>query len=79
MKDGDLDADMELSLFANDLNRNCRIICGSIRKPEDLQDCWLNGADIVTASLSIIKQVIAHPQTDKAVKQFQEDIDSWLK
>lgn len=69
---------MQLSDFSEELNRNSRVICGSIRKPQDLSDCWRNGADIVTASFKIIKETLVHPETDKAIQQFQKDIDAWL-
>jgi transaldolase len=78
MIDGGVDADLELQRFA-ELNRNARVICGSIRKPDDLRRCWLSGADIVTASMKVIKETITHPKTDEAISQFQKDIDAWLK
>jgi transaldolase len=68
----------QIATFSHELNRNARIICGSIRKPDDLMNCWVNGADIVTVGPKIIREAIVHPQTDKAIKQFQEDIDRWL-
>jgi len=55
-----------------------KVICGSIRKPEDITACWAAGADIVTASMKTIEQLISHPQTDKAIQGFQEDIEKWL-
>ncbi|MHA2045888.1 MAG: transaldolase family protein [Candidatus Thorarchaeota archaeon] len=53
------------------------IICGSIRKPQDIYDCWDAGAEAVTASMKIINLLMEHPQTDLAIKQFQDDIDKW--
>jgi TalC/MipB family fructose-6-phosphate aldolase len=55
------------------------IICGSIREPDDIYQAWLAGADYVTASPQVIEKMIQHPQTDKAIGQFQRDIDAWLK
>lgn len=55
----------------------CKVICGSIRKPEDIYDSWIHGANHVTASRKVIEQALSHPQTDKAIKQFQEDITRW--
>lgn len=54
------------------------IIAGSIRNKEDVYLAWSAGADIVTASPKIISELISHPQTDKAIRQFQEDIEKWL-
>lgn len=56
-----------------------RVICGSIRKVSDVNDCWNSGAEIVTASAKIIKEMLLHPKTDEAIKQFEEDISKWLK
>ena len=54
------------------------VICGSIRTPEDVMNAWKNGSHIVTASAKIIALMMKHEQTDKAIEQFQKDIDSWL-
>lgn len=62
-----------------DLKRSSQIICGSIRKPSDVFECWSAGAEIVTASLKVIEGMVSHPKTDEAINQFQKDIDSWLK
>ena len=79
MNDGGLDADKEIHTFATELNRNSRIICGSIRHAEDVRKCWRDGSDIVTAGVKVIKEMITHPKTDEAIKQFQQDIDKWLR
>jgi len=90
MKDGRLDANHELYRFWQEFNidfdsessikesNNCDVICGSIRKPADVLSCWESGAQIVTASMKIIEQMITHPQTDKAIQDFQKDIEAWL-
>jgi TalC/MipB family fructose-6-phosphate aldolase len=81
MLDGVVDAELEIGRFCNkmlELNIKSRVICGSIRKSGDPWKCWLAGADIVTVSMKVLKDMIRHPQTDRAVKQFQEDIEKWL-
>lgn len=78
MLDGALDADTEIQKYC-ELRRNSQIICGSIRKPDDVRRCWRAGAEYVTASVKVIKEMISHPKTDEAVTQFQRDIDTWLK
>jgi transaldolase len=50
------------------------IICGSIRQPRDVIDCWLAGADIVTASLPIIKALCGHPGTTESIEKFMADL-----
>jgi hypothetical protein len=32
----------------------------------------------VTASAKIIKELAQHPQTERAITKFREDIDAWL-
>jgi transaldolase len=54
------------------------VICGSIRKPRDVKECLLAGADYVTASANVIREIVEHPKTVEAIKKFQEDIDKWL-
>lgn len=53
------------------------IICGSIRTPEDVMECWQYGADYVTAPLKVIEQMIHHPKTQESIESFQRDIDAW--
>jgi len=74
-RDVALDADW----YSYNKNGNPAIICGSIRRPSDVYECWNAGADAVTASMKIIELLSKHPQTDKAIKGFQNDIEEWLK
>lgn len=60
-------------------NYDCQIICGSIRKPEDVMLCWDAGADFVTVGMHIIELFMKHPQTDLVIENFQRDIDGWLE
>lgn len=76
--DGNENADQVLSNFHSLKPHHVRVICGSIRKPEDIQRCWFNGADYVTASPAIIEKALIHPQTTVAIDKFQEDIEKWL-
>ena len=55
------------------------IICGSIRRPTDVYECWKAGAEAVTVSMKIIELLMSHPQTDKAINGFQADIEKWLE
>lgn len=55
------------------------IICGSIRRPQNVLDAWMSGAEFVTASEKVIQEMCQHDQTDLAIQQFQGDIDKWLK
>jgi len=80
IKDENESPDSVLTLF-NQIRVNLeqtKIICGSIREPDDVRRCFLQGADYVTVSPAILQKMIEHPQTTKAIAQFQKDIDSWL-
>lgn len=66
-----------------EIGRFCKVsdvpvICGSIRQPWDVVECWEAGATYVTVSPKVARQMIVHPQTDRAVDQFQKEIESWL-
>jgi TalC/MipB family fructose-6-phosphate aldolase len=76
--DGQGDANQVLSDFHSMKPHHVKVICGSIRKPEDIQKCWFSGSDYVTAAPAIIEKALLHPQTTLAINKFQEDIEKWL-
>lgn len=76
--DGNEDASNVLNNFHALRPHHVKVICGSIRKPDDIQKCWFSGADFVTASPAIIELALMHPQTTIAINKFQEDIEKWL-
>lgn len=53
------------------------IIVGSIRHIADVNEAFLAGADIVTVPPKFFRQMVAHPKTDEAVKQFLTDFLTW--
>lgn len=53
------------------------VICGSIRLPQDVWECWEAGAYLVTAPAKVIDDALRHPKTVEAINQFQKDIDAW--
>ena len=57
----------------------CEIIAGSIRNAYDLEDCWANGAHIVTAGMPVIKKSMSHPKTDESVNGFLKDFEGWIQ
>jgi transaldolase len=77
IKDGGSDPNYVLQDFADIRNKEVKVICGSIRKPDDVFRAWTNGSDIVTASTKVIRDMLQHDQTDRAIKQFEEDITKW--
>ncbi len=54
-----------------------RIIVGSIRHISDINEAFLAGADIVTVPPQFFQQMVSHPKTDEAVKQFLTDFSRW--
>jgi transaldolase len=68
----------EISTYKHRFCRQAKVICGSIREPLDIQDCWANGADFVTASAKVIDRAVTHVKTTESVQQFQKDIEAWL-
>jgi len=49
-----------------------QIIAGSIRKPDDVEECFRAGAHIVTIPPKILKQLPFHPKTEETIKEFDE-------
>lgn len=50
-----------------------QILAASIRNENHVKQAALIGADIATCPYSVLKKLVAHPLTDKGVKQFLED------
>ncbi len=55
------------------------IICGSIRNVEDVMECALAGADIVTAPLKIWDELAHHAKSVEWNEKFLSDFSAWLK
>ena len=52
------------------INDRPLMICGSIRKPEDVQICMDAGADIVTVPYTVLNEMYLHPKSIEAVREF---------
>lgn len=63
--------------YVDCMDRSCSTICGSIRRPDDVMECWEAGSEYVTASRAVIEKMMKHPKTDEALAQFQTDYDKW--
>lgn len=48
------------------------IICGSIRRPEDVSSCFTAGTHIVTITPKVLEQLPFHPKTEETIKEFDE-------
>jgi len=53
-----------------------RIIVGSIRKPEDVNEAAVAGAHIITIPYKILVQMAYHPKTEETIKEFDQ---AWLE
>lgn len=49
-----------------------KIICGSIRQPEDVEECFIAGAHIVTITPQVLEKLPCHPKTEETIKEFDE-------
>jgi transaldolase len=81
-KDAGIDVHQVLERTSNFISINklsCEIIAGSIRKPQDISEAWDAGADIVTCSTKIIKEMLQHEGTTKSIEGFMKDFANWLK
>lgn len=53
-----------------------KILVASVRHPMHVLDSALIGADIVTIPFKVMKQLTAHPLTDKGIAQFLKDAEN---
>jgi transaldolase len=53
-----------------------KIIVGSIRKPEDVNEAAVAGAHIVTIPYKILVQMPFHPKTEETIKEFDQ---AWME
>lgn len=52
------------------------IIAASIRHPMHVVACGQEGADIATVPYKILRQMLAHPLTDKGIETFKSDYEA---
>ena len=57
-----------------DKHGGAELICGSIRKPEDVEEIVAAGAHIATITPKVIRQMVFHPKTEETIKEFD---DAW--
>lgn len=75
-------------IMAKSTIKNCRdfidregfktkIICGSIREPQDISECLVAGAHIVTVTPKILEQMSFHPKTEETITEFNNAWNQW--
>jgi transaldolase len=52
---------------------NTQVLAASIRSKKHIEDCAMIGADVVTAPLDAIRDLIPHPLTEAGLKKFLAD------
>lgn len=62
-----------VDIFVNYPELESEVLAASVRHPMHILDCALMGVDIVTAPLSVYKQLIKHPLTDAGIERFLKD------
>ena len=60
------------TIFSN-YNYKTKILAASVRHPMHILDCATIGADVMTAPLKAIMQLLNHPLTDSGLAQFLKD------
>ncbi len=65
-----------VSIFNNYQQIESNVLAASLRHPIHIQTCALMAVDIVTAPLSVYKQLAKHPLTDNGIDKFLQD---WKK
>ncbi|RMF52380.1 MAG: fructose-6-phosphate aldolase [Bacteroidetes bacterium] len=50
-----------------------KILAASLRHPQHVLECALEGADVATMPFAVMKQLFQHPLTDKGLAQFLAD------
>lgn len=59
-------------------SHSAEIIVGSIRMPSNVLEAQVAGAHIVTVGAKVLKEMAAHPGTDKSVQGFLSDFKGWM-
>ena len=49
-----------------------------IRTQTDVSDSWIQGADIATTGLPVIREMSQHPMSTEAIQRFDADFAAWL-
>ncbi len=57
----------------------CRIIVGSIRKKEDVEEALVAGGHIITVPFRFLREMTVHPKTTEVVDQFLRDFSGWIE
>ena len=78
MTDEDIDpkriiSDLKNILIKNSLEKNCKILVGSIRQTKVIREAFVSGADIVTIQNDHFFKFLDQKKSDEANSLFQKD------
>ena len=65
-----------VQIYSNYPEYNTQVLAASIRGPQHVAECAKLGADVATMPASVLKQLYAHPLTEKGLATFVSD---WAK
>lgn len=68
-----IDVVKQIVLEFKHYNLNCKVLAASFKNAEQIHQCAMAGCDSVTISPTLLKTVITHPMTDKAIADFDTD------
>ena len=63
----------EIRTIYDNYGFDTEVLAASIRSPMHVKECALLGADVVTVPPTVIRDLVAHPLTDKGLKAFLTD------
>ncbi|MFN2432708.1 MAG: fructose-6-phosphate aldolase [Gemmatimonadota bacterium] len=63
----------EIATIYENYNFETEILVASVRHPRHVLEAALIGADVATAPLKVLKQLVSHPLTDQGIASFLED------
>jgi len=69
----------ESKYIIDNSDENTKIIVGSIRRPSDVTEAYISGADIVTIPYKIMKQLPWHWKTEESIIEFDNAWSEFMK
>ena len=52
---------------------NTEVLAASVRNTQQLRECSIVGADIITVPYTVLQLMVVHPKTMQGMKQFDKD------
>jgi len=65
-------------IYREDIDFSTQVLAASVRSPVHVVEAARAGADAVTISFSLIRQMIQHPLTERGIAQFLKDAEKTM-